>query len=307
MIGFHVTEQRGQWVAGDGTPLVYNAVYPDSSVAEADSTPLTPHSGSPRAVVLIVHGMSEYKGRYHLLQEELAGAGLMSYAYDQRGFGESGGIRTYVRTYHQYLDDLALVVESIRKKHSSLPLFLVGHSLGGLITLSFCIRDQPVLQGVVVSAPVVMHTPPPFRIRFLAYLLSRILPRLSVVYGNEVKRFTHDQKVIDDFLNDPFCQNAGTPRFYTEMQRMRRNLLRDAPKFSLPLLILQGTGDQIVLPKGAQFLYDRVRSGDKRLIWYEGFFHESFNEIGRERVVADTIQWIADRIPAKTTTVDVLR
>jgi acylglycerol lipase len=290
MIGSQVAEEKGRWIAGDGTPLVYAVRHPEST--------------TPLAQVLLVHGMSEYKGRYRLLQEELAAAGLISYAYDQRGFGESGGIRTYVRSYDQYLDDLALVVDAVRKERPSLPLFLIGHSLGGLITLSFCIREQPVFQGVVVSAPVVLHTPPSFRIRFLAYLLSRILPRLSVVYGNEVKRFTHDQKVIDDFLNDPLCQSAGTPRFYTEMQRMRRNLLRDVPRFSLPLLILQGTGDQIVLPKGAQFLYDHVASSDKKLLWYEGFYHESFNEIGRERVVADTIRWITDRIPAKTAAID---
>jgi alpha-beta hydrolase superfamily lysophospholipase len=282
MNGSNATERKGEWIAADGTPLVYAVRSPESS--------------GPLAKLLIVHGMSEYKGRYRLLQEDLARAGFLSYAFDQRGFGESGGVRTYVHSYHQYLDDLALAVESVRKEGPSLPLFLIGHSLGGLISLSYCLRDQLSLSGLVVSSPVVLHAPPPLRVLLLAYLLSYVQPRRSVVYGNQIRYFTHDPKVIEEFLSDPLNQNAGTPRFYIEFQKMRRHLLRNAGRITLPLLILQGTADKIVFPRGAQFLYDHVGSGERRLIWYEGFFHEPFNEIGRERVVEDVVRWIEERL-----------
>lgn len=240
--------------------------------------------------------MSEHKGRYRPLQHLLAEAGVATFALDLRGFGESGAPRTHVDSFHQYLDDLSLAVEYLRSEYPLLPLFLIGHSMGGLISLTYCIRDRPVLGALIVSAPVVLHPPPPLRIRVLAYLLTRLMPRHYFVYRNQVQNFSHDPKVIEAFKNDPLCQNAGTPRFYTELQRMRRYLLQEASRLSLPILILQGTGDTIVLPQGARLLYERVSSSDRRLIEYEGFYHEPFNELGREQVFADILAWLNARI-----------
>lgn len=292
-------DKAPHWNAHDGTPLAYNAVFPEctsDALRAGLPQPSTLHGSSPNALVLIVHGMSEHKGRHRLLQQDLARAGFASYAMDQRGFGESGGPRTHVDTFHHYLDDLALIQETLQKKHPGLPFFLLGHSMGALVALCFAIRDRPPINGLIVSAPVVFHIRPPFRLRILAHLLTFLQPRRYFAYENNLQWFSHNPRVIEEFVKDPLCQNTGTPRFYTELQGMRRYLLREAPKLLLPLLILQGAGDRIVFPEGAQRLHDLVASRDKHLIYYEGFYHESFNEIGRERVVEDTVKWVNERI-----------
>lgn len=79
---------------------------------------------------------------------------------------------------------------------------------------------------------------------------------------------------------------------------MNRYLHDHANQIILPTLILQGTEDKTVFPKGAQRLYDKIGSEKKRLIFYDGFYHEPFNEIGRERVLSDLLNWIRDFVTA---------
>ncbi|MEK7286299.1 MAG: lysophospholipase [Nitrospirota bacterium] len=247
---------------------------------------------NPRAAILIVHGLSEHKGRYFRLQTELAEAGFSAWAYDQRGFGKSSGGRTDLVDYHDLLSDLQEMISFVRKAHPKLPLILLGHSLGGAVMATFCIDHGKEADGLILSAPAYQFFPLPKMAHWAGIFFYRFFPTVSIPYVKTRGELSHDPQIARDFQNDPLAQSSGTPRFYHEFRRMNRYLQDYADRITLPTLILQGTADTIVVPAGAERLYDRILSERKKLIFYDGFYHEPFNEIGRERVIADIVSFI---------------
>ena len=122
-----------------------------------DGTRLMTHtwnpSGSPRSVIVIVHGLAEHGGRYEHVAALLTGRGHAVRATDLRGFGESTGPRAFVKSWDDYLDDLAADLESARG--AGVPVVLLGHSMGGLVALSYALSDRPKPDSLVLSAPAV--------------------------------------------------------------------------------------------------------------------------------------------------------
>lgn len=273
------TVEQAGFIQRNDTALSYAALLPENS----------------KAILVIVHGLSEHKGRYLLLQRDLARAGFGSYAYDQRGFGESNGARTYVERYTDFFLDLKAVIGFVRGRHPGVKVVILAHSFGGAVGASFCIDYPDQADGLVLSAPAYDLPSLPFRLQLLGYLLNPFFPTRSIRYRSEPEKLSHDPEIGIAFMRDPLVQQAGTPRFYVEFRKMNNRLHREAARIVIPTLILQGSEDRIVIPEGARLLYDRVGSADKKLLWYEGFYHEVFNEIGRERVVADLIAWLKDR------------
>ncbi|MFQ5780455.1 MAG: alpha/beta hydrolase [Nitrospiria bacterium] len=263
-----------------GLSLSYLAVLPDK----------------PRAILIIVHGISEHKGRYLRLQNDLASEGFANYSYDQRGFGLSGGRRTHVERYRDYLHDLKEVTAFVRQRHPDQKVFLIGHSLGGMITAAFCIDFSYAVEGLVLSAPAYDVPLLPWFLEAFAEALSRIIPTCSIRYPSLRGKRSHDPEVDIAWENDPLIQSKATPRFYVEFRKMNRYLHQYAGKIVTPTLILQGRKDGIVRPEGAQTLFDHLQISQKRLIWYEGLYHEIFNEIGRERVISDLVNWLGGSI-----------
>jgi alpha-beta hydrolase superfamily lysophospholipase len=272
----------------------------DGEIQNADATLFyhaeTPES--PKAILIIVHGLSEHGGRYLKLQKELAAEGFASWAYDQRGFGRSTGERTYVTHYNLFLQDLKKVISVAKEAYPGLPVYLIGHSLGGLVVATFCIKNSNDANGAVLSAPAYAFFPLPRAIHAMAVLLNYLCPKRLIRYPSSGDRLSHDPEIGRSFRQDPLIQSAGTPRFYHEFRKMNEQLRQHADWITLPTLILQGTDDTTVVPEGASTLYNQIGSKEKRLIFYDGFYHECFNEIGRERVVSDMIGWLNERVQA---------
>ncbi|MBI3598229.1 MAG: lysophospholipase [Nitrospirae bacterium] len=254
---------------------------------------------NPRAVLIIVHGLSEHGGRYFKLQLELAEVDFAVFAYDQRGFGKSTGRRTDVAHYTDFLDDLKAMIVVARNTHPKIPLFLIGHSLGGLVVSAFCIHFPNGVDGIILSAPAYEFFPLPWIIHFMGVVLNFVCPTIHIRYPSNPEKLSHDPEMTTAFRADPLIQSSGTPRFYYALRKMNDMVKRRADQIALPVLILQGTGDTIVVPEGAQRLYDKIKSEKKRLIFYDRFYHEPFNEMGRERVVADLFSWLNDLLQNK--------
>ena len=257
----------------------------------------------PKAAVLIVHGMNDHKGRYALLQDELAEAGFGSFAYDQRGFGLSGGKRADVARYQDFHDDLKVVLSLLRNTCPAVPVFLLGHSLGGLVSATFCLDNPGVVDGLVLSSPAYRVRPLPFHLEFLAYMIYFIMPSVSIRYPSLHHRRSRDPEVLRAVAADPLIVAKATPRFYLQFRKMNRYLQENAARIDVPTLILQAGDDEIVVPEGAKVLYACLKNPKKKLLWYDGFCHEIFHEIGRKKVVADLIVWLNERclsVPAGT-------
>ncbi len=254
-----------------------------------------PQDGGAAAVVL-VHGFIEHSGRYARVAAELNTEGYAVYAMDLRGHGRSAGDRAWVRSFEQYVADLGVFLQRVRRDAPQQPLFLFGHSMGGAIVAQFALEQRPDVCGLVLSAPAVSVGKNVFPVlRRAASLVSRLLPRLRLVrFGS--RYLSRDPRVVAHFESDPLVFHGRFPvRTGAEILAAAERIQRHSGERRLPMLILQGTADRAVDPEGNREFYERSASTDKTLRLYEGLYHEPLSEPERDQVVADLIEWLNRR------------
>jgi len=253
-----------------------------------------------RAVVVILHGYAEHAGRYAALVAELGEAGYECHLLDLRGHGRSAGVRGYVHRFDEYLDDVDLFLERIGedRRHPAVPRILLGHSLGGLISLAYVLRRPEAFGALAVSSPF-LH--PALEVPALkagvAAITSHVMPTHLIRSDLDSRGLSHDPTVVAAYDRDPRVFKTVSPRWFFEVQRSQREILERAGAIRLPALFLIGDADPIADPRRAREVFARLGSADKRLVVYPGFFHEVFNELERERVVHDLLSWLDERIP----------
>jgi acylglycerol lipase len=247
----------------------------------------------PRAILLIVHGLAEHSGRYINVMNYMVPRGFAVYALDHFGPGKSEGDRVYVENFEDYTDTLKVFYDLVRGWRPDKPVFLVGHSLGGLIGVAYLLDHQEELKGAVISAPLIKtaDTTSPATI-FMGKLLSVLMPKAGVLII-DADGVSRDAKVVQAYVNDPLVYRGKvTARLGAELLKTMQRVALRAGKITLPILILQGSADRIVDPGGARLLFDTVRSTDKTIKIYDGFFHEVFNEPDHDLVLHDVADWL---------------
>jgi alpha-beta hydrolase superfamily lysophospholipase len=252
----------------------------------------------PRAVVLVAHGGAEHGGRYEWTAGQLTDRGFAVYAIDHRGHGQSEGQRAYVDRLDNAVGDLHTLSELARDRHPGVPAFLLGHSMGGLIALSYALRHQDELAGLVLSAPLAVLDANALT-RTASRVLSAVAPRLPVykIDGTTVSR---DPDVVRAYDGDPLNHRGALPaRTIGELARAVARLPERLPTLTLPLLTMSGSGDRLVDPAGSALVERRAGSADKTILDYEGLYHELLNEPERDLVIADVAEWIEARLPGK--------
>ena len=250
-----------------------------------------------KAILVIAHGIGEHSGRYTHVADYFTKRDLAVWACDHRGHGKSGGKRGHVDSFDDYLADVGQMIR-IAKDHSPrIKTFLMGHSLGGLIATFYAEKHPGELDGLIASGPALtekMKISPGKA--FMAKTLSRIMPTFSTSTGLDPNLLSHDQEVVKKYMEDPLVHKVATARWFTEYRRAQEETMRSADKLILPCLIIQGGSDGIVDPAVATELYKRIKSSDKTLKVYDGFYHESLNEVGKESVLGDIDTWLFARI-----------
>lgn len=253
--------------------------------------------GEPKAAVLIVHGLGEHSGRYANVVDHLVPLGYALYAYDHVGHGKSEGTREYVERFEDLTQTLEQYREMVRQAQPGKPLFLYGHSLGGLIVPFYLLDGRDGLAGAVLSGPLARV---PDNVSAMTVVLGRVLSRLlpkAGVVSVEPTGVSRDPAVVEAYVNDPLVFHAKTPaRLSAEMLRAMQRVTAEASRITLPLLLLQGSADSLVNPGDARFLHDAVSSADKTLKVYDGLYHEVHNEPERATVLGDVEAWLADRV-----------
>jgi len=252
--------------------------------------------GDAVAVVVVLHGVIEHSGRYAALAEDLNRHGYAVYAMDLRGHGRSGGPPVLVRSFDQYLDDLQLLLGRVAAREPGKPLFVFGHSMGGLIATLLAATRTVEVNGLVLSAAALRVAPGVFPVlRHLAALVARVWPTLRLVRVDGA-RISRDPEVLEQFRGDPLVFHGRFPTCTgAEIFRAARQIQANMEAVRLPLLILHGTGDLITDPEGSRELYRRAASTDKTLRLYAGLYHDLVGEPEKDQVKADLFEWLSAR------------
>ncbi|NUO52272.1 MAG: alpha/beta hydrolase [Polyangiaceae bacterium] len=250
----------------------------------------------PRAVVLLVHGFKAHSGLYDWAGTELAERGFTTYGLDLRGHGRSAGERLWTDRFGDYVHDVHALATFARQRSPGLPVFLLGHSAGAVISCAYALEHQKDLAGFVSVSLAHQVPAPDFALQVLKRL-SLIAPRAHVLrLPNEA--FSRDAAFVDRMKADPLIERAGYPTHtVAEMVRADDCLENgDFGKITLPVFILHGTSDRVTKPHGSQRFREMCNSKDKTLRLYEHHFHDLLNDVGKERVVSDIAQWLSARV-----------
>jgi alpha-beta hydrolase superfamily lysophospholipase len=250
----------------------------------------------PRAWITMCPGTSDHSGRFDHMARVLNAAGFAFVMPDLRGNGQSDGKRGHIDSFAQYTDDLQAALDYTRgqcpKAH-----FLGGHSLGGLVAAQVAIDNPPDISGVFLSGtPFKLAFDPPAWKTIMSRCLTGILPSLQV--GNELNLadLTHDQQIVELQRKDPCNHGKVTLNLYAELLRAQQEVMHRGCQLKLPLLILHGGADKINAVSGSEAFYSVAGSKEKQVLIYDGFYHEIFNEIGKEKVFSDLIGWMDSRL-----------
>lgn len=249
----------------------------------------------PRARVVLLHGYAEHVGRYAEVIAGLTGAGFECHTLDLRGHGRSEGVRGHVLRFEEYLEDVDLFLESLPA--TRLPRFLVGHSLGGLISLAYVLRRPDAFSALAVSSPFLLPAMPvPWLKETLATAVSRVAPTFLMDSGIDARGLSHDPAIVAAYIADPLVFKTVNPRWFAEVRKTQDQVLERAGDIRLPALFLLGGADPIAQPERGREVFERLGSADKRLRVYDGLFHEVLNEVERAKVLRDLLDWLGERL-----------
>jgi acylglycerol lipase len=251
-------------------------------------------TGPLKGTLCIIHGVGEHCGRYDHIAEQFGSAGYATFGFDLRGFGKSQGRRGHMR-FARTLRDIDEMLADSRRRTDGAPLFLYGHSLGGLLALLYGLTYRPALTGVVVTGPA-LHTAlrnQPVKV-LIARTLGAIFPTLTVSSGLDVTKLSRDPEVLRAYRADPLTHPRISLGFARDGGEAIDRVLRDAARFELPLLLVHGGADEINLVSGSREMAARHR-GDCTLKVYDGVFHAVEHEPERAQIVSDIIGWLDAR------------
>jgi acylglycerol lipase len=250
--------------------------------------------GTPKAVVLVIHGYGEHCGRYAHVLSALCKAGYAAYALDHCGHGHSEGTRAYFDSFDQPITHLKEYMDRVKAAQPGKPVFLLGHSMGALISLAFALRYQAEIAGLLVSgAPVNADANVSPLVVQVGYVLNRIAPRLPLMKMVGLDTLSSDPQVAQKFAADPLTYKDNMRvGMGVQINETAKAVRADLPKLTLPMLIMHGEQDRLVNPSGSHTTYERVSSADKTLKIYPGMYHEIMNERDKAVVLADILMWL---------------
>lgn len=253
--------------------------------------------GEPKALAVVVHGYAEHSGRYLHVIEALRGRGYAVFTLDHRGHGESEGEQACVEQFDYFVDDLHLLVSNAKKVYPTLPLFMIAHSMGGLIGTRYALAHEAELKGLVLTgAALQVGDDVSPVLKAVSKWLAKLIPNWAIIAAAE-NALSRDPDVQRRFDADPLCYKGKVKaRMGYEMMIASEDARVRMGNLSLPLLIMHATDDQLTNPAGSQQLYEQARSQDKTLKLWQDYKHELFNELEKEQVIEVMLEWLDERV-----------
>jgi len=254
--------------------------------------------GTPRAVIALVHGFNAHSGYMIWAGEQFAAHGLAAYALDLRGRGRSDGERFFIEKFSDYTGDVDQLVEIARAENPGLPVYVLGHSAGGVIASTYVFEHQDKIAGLICES-FALDVGIPDVAALLIKGISHLSPHLHIfTLKNEI--FSRDPEAVAAMNADPLIKGESQPaETSAELIKAAEALKENMKHFQRPVLIIHGTADKATRYQGSQLFYDNAGSTDKTLKLYEGHYHDLLNDLGKEGVMADIQSWLDARLPAE--------
>lgn len=262
-------------------------------------------TGTPKGLVFVSHGAGEHCGRYDELAQMLVGLQLLVFAHDHVGHGQSEGERMVVSDFQVFIRDVLQHVDMVQKDYLGLPIFLLGHSMGGAIAILTAVERPSHFSGMVLISPLVLASPESattFKV-LAAKVLNFVLPNMSLgpIDSSVISR---NKTEVEIYNTDPLNCRAGMKvSFCMQLLNAVSRVERALPKLTLPFLLLQGSADRLCDSKGAYLLMESAKSQDKTLKIYEGAYHVLHRELPEvtKSVFHEINMWISQRTAAART------
>lgn len=248
------------------------------------------------ANIIINHGFAEHFNRYDYVTEKLNEANFGVYRYDLRGHGRSKGLKGHINSFMDLAEDADRVVNLAKEEYPKLPLFMLGHSMGGFITCLYGIKYPNKLEGQIFSGAAVRRVPQVEGIKGDIYnFINLFLPKMKI--KNQLsKDICSVAEVVEDYEMDPLVLKEATLNFYVQFLVKGTSWIgKNIGNYNYPCLIIHGEKDKIVPKETAIFLYNNILSEDKEIKIYDDLFHEILNENKRDKVLLDIMNWLYNR------------
>jgi len=259
----------------------------------------------PRSVILLVHGLAEHSGRYPHVGTSLAKAGHTVYACDLRGHGWSPDGRkpgrVHIESFSEYLADVSGLYALANSRHPGMPVFLLGHSMGGLISMTYALDHAPLLAGAIISSPAIAPNPAapiPKALLVLVGILSRLAPGLRFASKLDTSMLSHDPAVVAAYDQDPLVSHSVSARWFSEASTAMQSLQTRPSELQIPMLLMQSGEDVLVDPEATRRWAEAAPADQLEFIHWPGFYHEMFNETGKAEVLSRVHQWLDQRLLA---------
>jgi alpha-beta hydrolase superfamily lysophospholipase len=252
----------------------------------------------PRTAILVVHGLAEHSGRYAATAAALTDAGLSVHAVDYRGHGLSEGGRVHVSDVGDYVADVEAALAEVRRRDPTLPVFLLGHSQGGLIALKLALDDAAAVDGLVITSPFLAVHPssrPSAFVRALARVMLRVAPRVPMPTHIDVSLLSRKPGVGEAYARDPLVSHAASAGWLRAIGEAQRDVRARAAQLRVPTLLMASGGDRLVDPEATRQFAREAAPDVVEFVWWDGFYHEMLNDIGREQVLAKIVGWLSAR------------
>jgi len=281
------TAEEHSFVAEDGLKIFYRTYLPRRQTGKSEQE---------RTKLVIVHGIGEHSGRYNNVVDVLLPQGISVWALDLRGHGRSEGKKGHIASFEEYTSDVLSLVNIARKsKEEDVKCFMLGHSMGGLITLYFALRYPELIDGMIVSSPALgLAVRVPFIKVILGRLMSFLFPSFTMGNGLNVGMLSHDEGMVRAYVEDPLVHDRVSARWFTEILNAMEYVNSLATSLKIPILMQLAQDDRLTDPLVAEEFFERLTVRDKTLLVYEGLYHEIYNEqeVLRRKPLEDLRAWL---------------
>ena len=269
------------WIAPDGLDTYCQGWQPEAEI---------------RAAVCLIHGLGEHSSRYAYVAERLGQGGFALIGADLRGHGKSAGARGHIASPTVYLDHIDRLLKEAGRQFPGLPLFLYGHSLGGILALFYTLMRQPELAGAVITSPGLRPAleAQKFKI-FLAKTMGALTPTVRLPTGLDADKISRDPEIVSRYKSDPLVHDQASFAMAKYTLEMIPWIYEHASELELPLLVMHGTADEIAYARGSEELAAKIGPNCTLKLW-DGLYHETHNEPEKEQVWDFMTTWLEEHL-----------